>query len=95
MDGALFYHQLCHYTPGRTPLVGWLKPYMIQDILGIPMPVSIMENAPVEFNRDILKQANKKLQHTTSDKSFTSLKLIKIKNKKDEMEIQDTETSTE
>ena len=54
-----------------------------------------MENAPVEFNRDILQQANKKLQHTTSDKSFTSLKLTKNKNKKDEMEIHDTETSIE
>ena len=54
-----------------------------------------MENAPVEFNRDILQQANKKLQHTTSDKSFTSLKLTKNKNKNDEMEIHDTETSIE
>ena len=59
------------------------------------MPRSIMENAPVEFNRDILQQANKKLQYTTSDKSFTSLKLTKNKNKKDEMEIHDTETSIE
>lgn len=68
---------------------------MIQDIMGIPIPRCIMENAPVEFNRDILQQANKKLQHTTSDKSFTSLKLTKNKNKKDEMEIHDTETSIE
>ena len=66
---------------------------MIQGILGIPMPLSIMENAPVEFSRDILKQANKKLQHTTSDKSFTSPKIIK--NKKDEMEILDIQTSIE
>ena len=57
------------------------------------MPLSIMENAPVEFSRDILKQANKKLQHTTSDKSFTSPKILK--NKKDEMEILDRQTSIE
>ncbi|KAG7265341.1 hypothetical protein CRUP_014377 [Coryphaenoides rupestris] len=24
-----------HYTPGSTPLVGWLRPYMVPDILGV------------------------------------------------------------
>ena len=31
----LFYHRQTHYTPGSTPLVGWLRPYMVPDILGI------------------------------------------------------------
>ena len=70
IDGILFYHKASHYQPGRTPLVGWLKPYMIPDILGIAMPQSVLEEAPVEFNRDILLDANKKLQDTVSDRSF-------------------------
>lgn len=38
MDGLLFYHKETHYTPGSTPLVGWLRPYMVADILGIEVP---------------------------------------------------------
>lgn len=72
VDGLLFYHKSSHYQPGRTPLVGWLKPYMIPDILGISVPESVLEKAPVEFNRDILLDANKKLQDTVSDRSFNN-----------------------
>lgn len=35
IDGILFYHSETHYTSGRTPLVGWLKPYMLPDLFGI------------------------------------------------------------
>lgn len=38
VDGLLFYHKETHYTPGSTPLVGWLRPYMVADILGIEVP---------------------------------------------------------
>ncbi|XP_062859734.1 snurportin-1 [Trichomycterus rosablanca] len=38
VDGLLFYHGETHYTPGSTPLVGWLRPYMVSDILGIEVP---------------------------------------------------------
>ena len=47
---------------------------MIPDILGIPMPLTVIENAPVEFNRDILKKANNELQDTVSDRSFNNPK---------------------
>ena len=35
LDGLLFFHKQTHYTIGSTPLVTWLKPYMVPDILGI------------------------------------------------------------
>lgn len=38
VDGLLFYHRQTHYTPGSTPLVGWLRPYMVADILGVEVP---------------------------------------------------------
>lgn len=72
IDGVLFYHKSSHYQPGRTPLVGWLKPYMIPSILGVTVPQSVLETAPVEFNRNILLDANKKLQDTVSDRSFNN-----------------------
>ena len=39
-----------------------------------------MENAPVEFNSDILKKANNELQHTVSDRSFNNPKKITKKD---------------
>ncbi|KAI1722839.1 snurportin1 domain-containing protein [Ditylenchus destructor] len=35
LDGLLFYFSEAFYTPGQTPLVGWLKPFMLKEILGV------------------------------------------------------------
>nr|CDS26471.1 snurportin 1 [Hymenolepis microstoma] len=31
VDGVLFYHSCVYYRCGQTPLVGWVKPYMLPD----------------------------------------------------------------
>ncbi|XP_053283836.1 snurportin-1 isoform X1 [Pleuronectes platessa] len=46
VDGLLFYHQQTHYTPGSTPLVGWLRPYMVTDILGIEVSIGPLTTKP-------------------------------------------------
>ncbi|KAM6351109.1 snurportin-1-like [Alca torda] len=46
VDGLLFYHKQTHYTPGSTPLVGWLRPYMVPEILGLSMPVTTLTAKP-------------------------------------------------
>lgn len=46
VDGLLFYHRQTHYTPGSTPLVGWLRPYMVTDILGIEVPAGPLTKKP-------------------------------------------------
>nr|XP_034994058.1 snurportin-1 [Zootoca vivipara] len=46
VDGLLFYHRESHYNPGSTPLVGWLRPYMVPDILGIPVPLGPLTAKP-------------------------------------------------
>eukprot|EP00041_Stephanoeca_diplocostata_P020890 m.477876 g.477876 ORF g.477876 m.477876 type:complete len:396 (-) comp21689_c0_seq11:2485-3672(-) len=38
IDGLLFFHNECHYTPGKTPLSLWLEPSMLAEVLGIPIP---------------------------------------------------------
>jgi hypothetical protein len=38
LDGILFYHKRVHYLPGVTPLVGWLKGYMLPEVLSIKVP---------------------------------------------------------
>lgn len=37
-DGVLFYHKKSFYTFGTTPLVLWLKPDMLPDMLGLKLP---------------------------------------------------------
>lgn len=46
VDGLLFYHKETHYTPGSTPLVGWLRPYMVADILGMDVPECPLTSKP-------------------------------------------------
>uniref|UniRef100_A0A672HJD8 Snurportin-1 n=1 Tax=Salarias fasciatus TaxID=181472 RepID=A0A672HJD8_SALFA len=46
VDGLLFYHRQTHYTPGSTPLVGWLRPYMVGDILGLEVPAGPLTSKP-------------------------------------------------
>lgn len=43
LDGLLFYHRDGHYTKGRTPLVTWLKPFMLPEVLGIAVPAPLDE----------------------------------------------------
>ncbi|CAE1298263.1 SNUPN [Acanthosepion pharaonis] len=50
VDGVLFYHKRTHYTFGTTPLVVWLKPYMLPELLDIPVPDSMLANMPVSYS---------------------------------------------
>ncbi|KAE8617311.1 hypothetical protein XENTR_v10009032 [Xenopus tropicalis] len=58
VDGFLFYHKHTHYTPGSTPLVGWLRPYMVPEILGFSVPPCPLAQKPAyaqEQMRQILE----------------------------------------
>ncbi|GMR36998.1 hypothetical protein PMAYCL1PPCAC_07193, partial [Pristionchus mayeri] len=46
VDGLLFYHPEVLYTPGQSPLVGWLKPWMLPEILNVPIPEKFTSGAP-------------------------------------------------
>ncbi|GFO14599.1 snurportin-1-like [Plakobranchus ocellatus] len=46
IDGVLFYHKRTHYNFGSTPLVVWLKPYMLEEILGIKVSDHQMSHMP-------------------------------------------------
>ncbi|XP_026320034.1 snurportin-1 [Hyposmocoma kahamanoa] len=40
LDGLLFYHKRAHYFAGQTPLVGWLYPFMVPEVLGEDIKIS-------------------------------------------------------
>jgi len=46
LDGLLFYHQNSHYIPGTSPLVLWLKPSMLPEILNVSVPEVYIQTNP-------------------------------------------------
>lgn len=68
VDGLLFFHKRTHYTCGRTPLVGWLKPYMLPEILGVAVPEAYLAGAP-PVNKLTLLKSNKDLQEKDEEKT--------------------------
>ncbi|CDW57614.1 snurportin 1 [Trichuris trichiura] len=59
LDGLLFYHRSCLYESGETPLVGWLKPFMLNDVLGVMVPPEYT-NTDELLIQDFNKAARKK-----------------------------------
>jgi|SRR6218665_1305126 len=49
LDGLLFYHKQAHYTFGSTPLVVWLKAYMLPEILGVQVPDHYVAETPSTY----------------------------------------------
>ncbi|KAK7116316.1 snurportin-1-like [Littorina saxatilis] len=49
IDGLLFYHKRTHYLFGSSPLVVWLKPYMLPEILNIQVPDQQMTHRPEAY----------------------------------------------
>ena len=49
LDGLLFYHRQVHYLPGSTPLVGWLKGYMVPELIGISVCQDLMAQRPNSY----------------------------------------------
>ncbi|XP_067013726.1 snurportin-1 [Anabrus simplex] len=75
LDGLLFYHSQCHYHCGTTPLVGWLKPFMLPDILNIPVAQEYMAMKP-EGYKNLIEHAEQQIQ------ALKSKKWYKVKKKK-------------
>ncbi|OQV20465.1 putative Snurportin-1 [Hypsibius exemplaris] len=49
IDGYMFYHKEGIYVADTTPLVCWLKPYMVPEILRLPVPADLMKSKPVGY----------------------------------------------
>jgi len=49
LDGLLIYHREVHYLPGKTPLVGWIKGFMVPELLDIPVCQELLDQRPEEY----------------------------------------------
>uniref|UniRef100_A0A0C9RCR2 Snurportin-1 n=1 Tax=Fopius arisanus TaxID=64838 RepID=A0A0C9RCR2_9HYME len=72
LDGFLFYHREGYYMHGFTPLVTWLKPYMLPEVLGISVPPSMDEKPEgyVDFMQYISARAKGKGISSNSELSM-------------------------
>lgn len=68
LDGLLFYHKRTHYTSGSTPLVGWLKAYMVPEMLQIGVPSTLCDDKPSNYTNlpDHVSDYYKKCQQRKS-----------------------------
>ena len=47
LDGILFYHHDAMYSPGSTPLVGWIKPWMASEVFkNVQVPPNLLARKP-------------------------------------------------
>ncbi|TRY61780.1 hypothetical protein TCAL_06254 [Tigriopus californicus] len=74
LDGILFYHKQLHYLPGHTPLVGWLKPYMLPEMLQITVPPALRSLAPSDYvnSQQYMADFDAGVYHKTKGKSTPS-----------------------
>uniref|UniRef100_A0A0N5AKB8 Snurportin-1 n=1 Tax=Syphacia muris TaxID=451379 RepID=A0A0N5AKB8_9BILA len=59
LDGILFYYAFGHYHRGSTPLVGWLKAWMLPEILSVSIPQNLQkEDAVTGSSRKFIDEYN-------------------------------------
>uniref|UniRef100_A0A1B6H8I1 Snurportin-1 n=1 Tax=Homalodisca liturata TaxID=320908 RepID=A0A1B6H8I1_9HEMI len=93
VDGILFYHNGAPYISGQTPLVGWLKPYMLPERFGVQVPQEYLEQRPQNYEN--LEQWVEKVSHKHSKQNQEKkVRRRKRKGNKDKMELDSTEAST-
>ena len=49
LDGLLFYNKQVNYLPGSTPLVGWLKGYMVPELLNVQVSKELLAQKPNSY----------------------------------------------
>lgn len=66
LDGLLYYHSSVIYAAGQNPLVGWLKPWMLPEILNVTVPEKFLnENAANQSSQQFINAFNAKHHHTS------------------------------
>ncbi|KAK2579357.1 hypothetical protein KPH14_008306 [Odynerus spinipes] len=76
LDGLLFYHRDGLYTRGHTPLVTWLKTFMLPEILGISLPPPFDEKPDDYIDiRHYLLNVNAK-KHNREDLENNSMEIV-------------------
>ena len=60
VDGLLFYHKEASYEAGRSPLVCWLRPSMLSDIIGVTPTEAFLGNCIPDESCIAFKKSSRK-----------------------------------
>jgi hypothetical protein len=76
IDGILFYHKRTNYTFGSTPLVVWLKPYMLPEMLEVEVSETLLAERPDNYSNyaahlEYVAEAKKKREEERLKKGKT------------------------
>lgn len=76
IDGFLFYHRNAQYNFGCTPLVTWLKPFMLPEVLGIFVPSPLDEKPDDYINFEHFMQTINTKKGKTGIVNFMEIEYI-------------------
>ncbi|XP_072752520.1 snurportin-1 [Anoplolepis gracilipes] len=78
IDGFLFYHRNAQYNFGYTPLVTWLKPFMLSEVLGIfvPSPFDEKPDDYINFEHYIHKNTKSSSNKKQIVKNFMEIEYV-------------------
>ncbi|XP_075217710.1 snurportin-1 isoform X2 [Lycorma delicatula] len=77
LDGLLFFHSETHYTSGYTPLVGWLKPYMLPEVFDVKINPEYNAKKPdgyVSFTHYLNEKEVRRQENRESKKNLHKIK---------------------
>ena len=66
LDGLLFYPKDAPYSPGSCPLVGWLKPFMLPQLLAVPVPDHFLQGHADQSVLDFITDFHQHNKHWKS-----------------------------
>ncbi|XP_075217711.1 snurportin-1 isoform X3 [Lycorma delicatula] len=78
LDGLLFFHSETHYTSGYTPLVGWLKPYMLPEVFDVKINPEYNAKKPdgyVSFTHYLNEKEVRRQENRESKKNLHKIKM--------------------
>lgn len=78
VDGVLFFHKQGHYKSGITPLVTWLKTFMLPEVLNIIIAEEYVQEKPVNYTTLNDYLANKKIKNKKKKKSTRKMEIEDI-----------------
>ncbi|XP_039277511.1 snurportin-1 isoform X1 [Nilaparvata lugens] len=86
LDGLLFYHPEVFYSAGSTPLVGWLKPFMMPQVLSVPVSDQHLQGKPLGCAsvNDYIELFNQKSTKKAPQKRRGRNKLMKFDDEQKE-----------
>ncbi|XP_044269920.1 snurportin-1 [Tribolium madens] len=80
LDGVLFYHKEGHYVFGDSPLVWWLRTFMLAELLNIDVPPIHFQNKPDNYESIQQYLSCRKKKKRSKNESQDSMEMEQLEN---------------